>query len=576
MSARHCAPVIFAIAAPLFDGKRVGGRPDRAGNRDRRRDEQEFVNFVGGAVLGELLHVEDLAHSHSHHRDRDPVPGLVDAGLGLVGPHLAAPGVACEGRELGALDPLQRLEGEPRRVPSRIAVPAARFQLRFHLSGAHDDEVAALHLYVLRFGRAVEVGAGDGVAVLEDFPAERARHVEEHAAADHPVLGLLDAAFLRAARGDFAAVVAVPHGVFVEHVAEPVPLRAALQGHHHHVVGRADAAMVEHARIGVGARAQHRMNGVDAPHRRVFALCALRAVVVEVESQRDHFALFHQPRRSDDVLGLRVVEGPDLVLGAPLAPVLVFLRSVAQILSGELAAWHRASFCVVEETGKKRRGATLSHRGLTVERGGGAKIAALQGGIFMGTAARVLAFFAAWTLTGLCQAQAWPTKPIHLVVPFAPGGPADIAARLVAQKLTETLGQQVIVEYRAGAGGNIGTAAVARSTPDGYTALLTTSAFAVNATLFPNAGYDAQNDFIPTAIVASQPNLIFVNASVPAKTLAEFIRYARASKLAFASPGSGTTPHLTGENVLRVLAKLDITPVHFRGAGPAIAAVLGG
>jgi len=213
---------------------------------------------------------------------------------------------------------------------------------------------------------------------------------------------------------------------------------------------------------------------------------------------------------------------------------------------------------------------------LTVERGGGAKIAALQGGIFMGTAARVLAFFAAWTLTGLCQAQAWPTKPIHLVVPFAPGGPADIAARLVAQKLTETLGQQVIVEYRAGAGGNIGTAAVARSTPDGYTALLTTSAFAVNATLFPNAGYDAQNDFIPTAIVASQPNLIFVNASVPAKTLAEFIRYARASKLAFASPGSGTTPHLTGENVLRVLAKLDITPVHFRGAGPAIAAVLGG
>jgi len=213
---------------------------------------------------------------------------------------------------------------------------------------------------------------------------------------------------------------------------------------------------------------------------------------------------------------------------------------------------------------------------LTVERGGGAKIAALQGGIFMGTAARVLAFFAAWTLTGLCQAQAWPTKPIHFVVPFAPGGPADIAARLVAQKLTETLGQQVIVEYRAGAGGNIGTAAVARSTPDGYTALLTTSAFAVNATLFPNAGYDAQNDFIPTAIVASQPNLIFVNASVPAKTLAEFIRYARASKLAFASPGSGTTPHLTGENVLRVLAKLDITPVHFRGAGPAIAAVLGG
>src|SRR6266571_2246246 len=176
--------------------------------------------------------------------------------------------------------------------------------------------------------------------------------IEKHAAADHPVLGLLDAAFLRAARGDFAAIVSVPHGVFVENVAEPVPLRAALERHHHHVVGRADAAVVEHARIRVGARAQHRVHGVDAPHRRVLALRALRPGVVEVERERDHLALLHQPRRSDDVLGLRVVEGPDFVLGAPLAPVLVFLRSIAQILSGELAAWHRASFCVVEETGK--------------------------------------------------------------------------------------------------------------------------------------------------------------------------------------------------------------------------------
>jgi tripartite-type tricarboxylate transporter receptor subunit TctC len=177
---------------------------------------------------------------------------------------------------------------------------------------------------------------------------------------------------------------------------------------------------------------------------------------------------------------------------------------------------------------------------------------------------------------GTCPAQDWPTKPIHLIVPFAPGGPADIAARLVAQKLPETLGEQMVVDNRGGAGGNIGAAAVAKSAPDGYTVLLTTSAFAVNVSLFSSPGYDAQKDFIPVAMVASQPNLIFVNPSVPAKTLPEFIAYAKSRRLAFASPGSGTTPHLTGENVLRVLAKLDITPIHYRGAGPAVAAVVAG
>lgn len=173
-------------------------------------------------------------------------------------------------------------------------------------------------------------------------------------------------------------------------------------------------------------------------------------------------------------------------------------------------------------------------------------------------------------------AQAWPSKPIRFIVPFAPGGPSDIIARLVGQKLSETLGQQVLVDNRAGAGGNIGAAAVAKSPADGYTVLVTTSALAVNASLFPNAGYDAERDFIPIANVATQPNLIFVNASASPKTLAEFFNLAKTSKLAFASPGSGTTPHLTAENLFRVLAKLDITPVHFRGAGPAVAAVVAG
>ena len=194
----------------------------------------------------------------------------------------------------------------------------------------------------------------------------------------------------------------------------------------------------------------------------------------------------------------------------------------------------------------------------------------------MRTVVRVFALWAAWMVAGFCHAQEWPSKPVRFVVAFAPGGPTDIIARLVGIKLSDTLGQQVIVENRGGAGGNIGAAAVAKSAPDGYTALLTTSALAVNASLYSNPGYDAERDFIPVVLPASQPNMIVVNSSVPARTLAEFISQNRNKKLAFASPGSGTTPHLTGENVLRVLAKLDITPVHFRGAGPAVAALVSG
>ena len=195
---------------------------------------------------------------------------------------------------------------------------------------------------------------------------------------------------------------------------------------------------------------------------------------------------------------------------------------------------------------------------------------------------RFAACCAAFVLAGACFAQApgaapaWPSKPMRIIVPFAPGGPADIIARLVGQKLTEILGQPMIIDNRAGAGGNIGTAAVAKSAADGYTMLITSSAFVVNVSLFPNAGYDAERDFIPTAVVATQPNLIVVNPSVQARTLAELLAFAKTTKLAYASPGSGTTPHLTGENLFNVIARLDMTPIHFRGAGPAVAAVVAG
>lgn len=173
------------------------------------------------------------------------------------------------------------------------------------------------------------------------------------------------------------------------------------------------------------------------------------------------------------------------------------------------------------------------------------------------------------------QAASWPVKPVRFVVAFAPGGPADVVARLVGVKLTEALGQQIIVENRGGAGGNIAAGLVAKAAPDGYNALVTTSAFAVNVSLYANPGYE-ERDFIPVVNVATQPNLIFVNAGFPAKTLTELINMVKSGKYAFASPGLGTTPHLTGENLFRVIAKADVTPIHFSGAGPAVTALVTG
>ena len=173
------------------------------------------------------------------------------------------------------------------------------------------------------------------------------------------------------------------------------------------------------------------------------------------------------------------------------------------------------------------------------------------------------------------QAQTYPNKPLRIVLPFAPAGPVDVVARLIQPKLQELFGQPVVVENRPGAGGNIGVQAVAKSPADGYTILITSSSIAVNPSLTPTAGYDADRDFVGIANIATQPNLLIVHPSINAKNIEELIRLARSSKLAYASPGSGTTPHLTAENLFRALAKVDVTAIHFRGAGPAAAAVLG-
>jgi tripartite-type tricarboxylate transporter receptor subunit TctC len=179
-------------------------------------------------------------------------------------------------------------------------------------------------------------------------------------------------------------------------------------------------------------------------------------------------------------------------------------------------------------------------------------------------------------VAGTAFAQPYPAKPIRMVVAFPPGGPTDIVARLVGAKMSDALGQPVVVENVAGAGGNLAAARVAKAPADGYTLLVHSSAYAVNPTLTANAGYDGEKDFLPISIVASQPNFIVVHADFPAKTLAELMARAKTEKLAFASAGNGTTPHLTGENLFKVRAKLDMTHIPFKGGGPAAAAVLSG
>jgi tripartite-type tricarboxylate transporter receptor subunit TctC len=179
-------------------------------------------------------------------------------------------------------------------------------------------------------------------------------------------------------------------------------------------------------------------------------------------------------------------------------------------------------------------------------------------------------------LHSLALAQPYPSKSIRMLVAFPPGGPVDIIARLLAPKLSETLGQPVVVENKVGASGNVATAEVAKSAPDGYTMLAHSSAYAVNPTLFANPGYNPDRDLLPVAVVAQQANIILVNAAFPANTLDELKRAMQKDKLPFASPGSGTTPHLTAQNLFQLQWKADATHVPFKGAGPAVAGLLGG
>ncbi len=170
------------------------------------------------------------------------------------------------------------------------------------------------------------------------------------------------------------------------------------------------------------------------------------------------------------------------------------------------------------------------------------------------------------------SSNAYPNKPIKFVVAFAPGGPADIIARLMGQKLSESMGQPVVIENRAGAGGNIASLFVSKAAPDGYTVLVNTSSLAVNASLLKNPGLDAEHDLVASGIVASSPNLLVAAPSLKAKNLQEFVQEAKTGKYNFGSAGAGTTPHLSAEYLFKVLAKIDVTHIPFQGATPALQA----
>jgi tripartite-type tricarboxylate transporter receptor subunit TctC len=197
-----------------------------------------------------------------------------------------------------------------------------------------------------------------------------------------------------------------------------------------------------------------------------------------------------------------------------------------------------------------------------------------------------LATFGAMALAfGLHAAQAqaansaagYPSRPVKVVIPFAPGGVVDIMGRLLAQKLSEALGRNFYIDNLGGAGGNIGVANAASSRPDGYTLLMTSSSFVVNPSLHKKVPYNPYKDFAPVTIAAASPNILVVNPNESSKTVKELIEAIKLKPgtYSFGSPGTGTTPHLSGE-LFRLSFGLDMVHVPFTGAGPALEATIGG
>jgi tripartite-type tricarboxylate transporter receptor subunit TctC len=177
-------------------------------------------------------------------------------------------------------------------------------------------------------------------------------------------------------------------------------------------------------------------------------------------------------------------------------------------------------------------------------------------------------------LPGAARAQDWPTRPVSIVVAFAPGGPADVIARIIAQRLSDQMGRPFVVENRVGGGGTVSAATVIRAAPDGHTALLLTSSHAVNESLAPNRGYELLRDLAPVAQIAETPYVLYVPPA-RAATLADLLAIARREPVNVATGGPGGLTHLLGE-MLKQRTDLDMTMVHYRGNAPAITNLMGG
>jgi tripartite-type tricarboxylate transporter receptor subunit TctC len=184
---------------------------------------------------------------------------------------------------------------------------------------------------------------------------------------------------------------------------------------------------------------------------------------------------------------------------------------------------------------------------------------------------------------GACAAHAvaaataqYPIKPVRVLAGGAAGGPIDIMSRVVFQKLSEQVGQTIVIDNRGGAGGTIATRLAAQSSPDGYTLLCNSSQFAVAPSLYKQPGYDPFTDFAPIINAGVSPNLIFAHPSFNAKDLRELIAIGRTKPLSYGSAGAGSTPHLTGERLLKLMAQLPVTHIPYSSAAPAIQAVAGG
>ena len=178
---------------------------------------------------------------------------------------------------------------------------------------------------------------------------------------------------------------------------------------------------------------------------------------------------------------------------------------------------------------------------------------------------------------GLAHAQDYPSKPIRMIVPYPPGGGTDVVARIVNERLSQELGQSIVIDNKGGAGGSVGTEIASKAAPDGYTILLTLSSHTINPKLFPKLGYDVERDFIPVSLAASIPQIIVAHPSVPANSMPELLAWMKANpgKVNYASVGVGSPAHIAGE-LLKLKSGVQMTHVPYKGGGPAMTDVIAG